>query len=108
MNDLERGLLRKYFDGYRMFAEINGRSLELLYASHGEDDPLPWIWHADPAVRFPSAMVQAVPSRCKVCRHPTPLLRNARRDVGPMDVCVDHAVAELAGDIVQIEKGTLK
>jgi hypothetical protein len=32
----------------------------------------------------------------------------ARRDFPVMDLCERCAVAELAGDIVQIEKGTLK
>jgi hypothetical protein len=32
----------------------------------------------------------------------------ARRDFPVMDLCEDHAVAELAGDLVQIEKGTMK
>ena len=65
MNDTERRLLLKYLDGHRMYAEVNGRRFEVLYASHHTGDPLPWIAVAAPEIQFPSeAVTVGEASRC--------------------------------------------
>jgi hypothetical protein len=108
MPEIERELLRKYHSGHRMFAEINGRRLEVLYSSRFNGDLLPWIVLANPSMRFVSESVTVEVITCAGCG----------AEVGPhlkynpkfpvMDRCVTCAVAELAGDLVQIEKGTMK
>jgi hypothetical protein len=47
-------------------------------------------------------------TRCKSCSADVGPGIRFRSDFPAMDLCEPCAVAELAGDIVQIEKGTLK
>jgi hypothetical protein len=109
MEQQERDLVRRYLDGYRLYAEINGRPYEVLYAARlGIDDPLPWIAVKDPALRFPNSQIRVHAVVCIVCGTEVGPGIKARRDFPVMDLCEDHAVAELAGDLVQIEKGTMK
>jgi hypothetical protein len=109
MEQQERDLIRRQLDGFRLYAEVNHRVFEVLYAARlGFDDPMPWIAVTDPALRFPTAQVRVHVVTCKVCGTEVGSGYKYRAGFPAMDLCERDAVAELAGDIVQIEKGTLK
>lgn len=108
MEQQERDLVRRYMDGYRMYVELNGHVHEVLYASRWEGDIIPWIVAKDPALRFSSHRVHAHVVLCVSCKAEVGPGIKARAGFPIMDRCEACAVAELAGDIVQIERGTLK
>jgi hypothetical protein len=108
MTDAERNLLRQYLGGHQMYAEVNGRRFTVLYSSRHNGDPMPWIYAVDPALRFVNEVVTADVTKCKVCGDNVGTGYAYRADFPAMDLCERHAVAELAGDLVQIEKGNLK
>jgi hypothetical protein len=109
MDDLERDLYaNRYLKNFRMYAEVNGRAIEVLYNSQYFGDPLPWAAAMDPAVRFPSTQVRPYIVTCKACGTEVGNGYRYRADKDAMDLCERDAVRELAGDLVQIEKGTMK
>lgn len=108
MDDLERGLVRKYLGGYRITAEINGRVFDVLYSSRFDGDLMPWVASLDPALRFTNKCVIVRVVYCRACGTDVGPGIKFRADFPAMDLCERHAVAELAGDLVQIEKGTMK
>jgi len=108
MHELEQDLVRKYLAGYRVYAEVNGRVFEVLYASRWVGDIIPWIALTDPALRFSNARVRVHAVVCVTCGTEVGNGVRYRADFPAMDLCERDAVAELAGDLVQIEKGNLK
>ena len=109
MSEQERDLVRRQLDGYRLYGEVNGRVYEVLYAARlGFVDPLPWIAVTDPSMRFPSGQIHVHVVTCVACQAEVGPGIKYRRDFPVMDRCEGCAVAELAGDLVQIEKGTMK
>ena len=103
--ETERGLLLQYTDGHEMYAKVNGRRFTVLYHSRHVGDPMPWIYKADPSLRFVNEVVTA---ECKGCGADLAPSRDPHHEFLAMDLCERCAVAELAGDLVQIEKGTMK
>ena len=108
MTEAERNLLRSYLGGHQMYAEVNGRRFTVLYSSRCNGDPMPWIYKVDPSLRFINEVVTAEITKCKVCGDNVGAGYKYRADFPAMDLCERDAVAELAGDLVQIEKGTMK
>lgn len=107
MDPQERDLVKRYLNGYRILAEVNGRTFDVLYSSRFDGDKLPWIATVDPSLRFITNRVHAHIVTC-ICGDEVGPGIKARRDFPIMDRCEKCAVAELAGDMVQIEKGTMK
>ena len=108
MHELEQDLVRKYLAGYRVYAEVNGRVFEVLYSSRFDGDKLPWIAAMDPALRFITNRVHVHAVVCIACGTEVGNGFKFRADFPVMDLCEGCGIAELAGDLVQIEKGTLK
>jgi hypothetical protein len=109
MEQQERDLIRRFMDGYTLYAELNGRRYQVVYSSRHDGDPLPWInLLIGPSLRFPNDTVKVHVVTCKVCGAEVGPGIKARAGFPVMDLCERDAVAELAGDLVQIENGHLK
>lgn len=109
MDSLERDLVKRFMNGYVLTVELNGRVYQVVYSSRHDGDPLPWInLTVGPSLRFPSASVKVNAVLCTVCGAEVGPGIKARADFPAMDLCERDAIAELAGDLVQIEKGTMK
>ena len=108
MTEAERQLLLQYVGGHEMYAKVNGRRFTVLYSSRHNGDPMPWIYKADPSLRFVNEVVSAKVTKCKVCGDNVGSGYKYRAAFPAMDLCERDAVRELAGDLVQIEKGNLK
>jgi hypothetical protein len=108
MDPRERDLLRRYLGGYRVYAEVNGRAREVLYSSRFYGDLLPWIAVDDPSLRFVNRDIHVHVVTCTACGADAGPGIRYRRNFPVMDLCEGCGVAELAGDLVQIEKGTMK
>lgn len=108
MDKRERALLRKYLYGYRLYADLNGQRHEVLYSSRHDGDPMPWISVAAPELRFINDVIRIQWIKCAGCGAEIGPRPQARRDLPPITVCESCAVAELYGDLVQIEKGTFQ
>lgn len=110
MDNLERDLVRRFMNGYKLTGRTGPHIHVVLYSPRDPKagDPLPWIAEDDPAIRFPSTSIAVHVISCIVCGTEVGNGYRYRRDFPVMDLCERDAVAELAGDLVQIEKGTMK